>query len=405
MKKPFAKQIILGTMALTLVAGGGYILKGQDAFAATTATTTDNAKASDKPLINNSFGIVKRVNDELIAFLKLEKSSYQEKIASGKTLAEIATEQGISRDALKAELTKEVTASLDKEKADFVLNLDKTVDAVQPAGRGGEGFGPDGRHGGGFGGPGDRGGDKHGGAKIDLTTIATALGYATEDELRVALETGKSIAELATEKKVTLQTLIDLEVVQIVKNLDQQLADGKITQTEYDKLKADSTNIATNQLNDKHNGRGEFGGQGGPGGGPVKTDLTSVATALGYATTAELKTALTSGKSIADLASAKNVTVQSLIDLQVKEITKSLDADLASSKLTQAEYDKKKAGAVTEATNIINDKHDGQGGPGERGGRGGKGGPGGKNRQAPSGQAPADSSTSSTTAPTATSAT
>ncbi|CAK4863429.1 unnamed protein product [Aphanomyces euteiches] len=389
MKKPFAKQIILGTMALTLVAGGGYLLKGQDAFAATAATTTDTAKASVKPQDAGSYGLVRKVNDELIAFLKLDKSTYQEKIASGKTLAEIATEQGISRDALKAELTKEVTASLEKEKADFALNLDKTVDAVQPAGRGGESFG----HGGGFGGP---GGGKHGGVRIDLTTIATALGYTTEAQLRTALETGKSIADLATEKKVTLQTLIDLEVVQIVKNLDQQLANGTITQTEYDKQKADSTNIATNQLNDKHTGRGEFGGR------PEKTDLTSVAKALGYATTAELKTALTSGKSIADLAAAKKVTVQSLIDLQVAEITKSLDANLASSKLTQAEYDKKKADAVTEATKIINDKHDGQGGPDERGGKGGRGGEGGRGGK--NHQAPANSSTS-TTAPTATPAT
>jgi hypothetical protein len=385
MKKPFAKQIILGTMALTLVAGGGYILKGQDAFAATTTTPTptDTAKASVKPQINNSFGIFKRVNDELIAFLKLDKSSYQEKIVSGKTLAEIAAEQGISRDDLKAELTKEETASLEKEKADFALNLDKTLDAVQPAGRGGKGFGPDGGPSGGFGGP---GGKNHGGVQIDLTTVATALGYTTKDELNTALETGKSIAELATEKNVTLQTLIDLEVVQIVKNLDQQLADGKITQTVYDQQKADSANIATNQLNDKHNGRGPVGGQGASGGRPVKTDLTSVATALGYATTADLNAALTSGKSIADLATAKNITVQSLIDLQVSEITKSLDADLASGKLTQAEYDKKKADVTNEATKIINDKHDGRGGPGQRGGqggRGGEGGPGGKNRQAP----------------------
>jgi hypothetical protein len=116
MKKPFAKQLILSTMALTLVGGGGYLLKGQNAFAATTATTTDTAQATVKNQDYHVLGMVRRVNDELIAFLKLEKSAYQEKIASGKTLAEIATEQGISRDALKVELTKEVTANLGKSR-------------------------------------------------------------------------------------------------------------------------------------------------------------------------------------------------------------------------------------------------------------------------------------------------
>lgn len=358
MKKPFAKQIILGTMALTLVGGGGYLLKGQDVFAATATTTTDSAKAAVKNQDNRAFGSLRKVNDELIAFLKLEKSAYQEKLASGKTLAEIATEQGISRDALKTELTKEVTASLDKEKADFALNLDKTVDAVQPAGRG---FGPDRGH---RGGPG--GDDRHGGAQIDLTTVATALGYTTADELKTALSADKSIADLATAKGVALQNLIDLEVVQIVKDLDQRLADGKITQTEYDQQKADSTTIATHNVNDTHTGQRGFGAFGGR---QVKTDLTTVATALGYATAAELKTALVEGTSIADLATAKGVALQSLIDLQAVEITKNLDTNLASGKLTQTEYDKQKADVTAIATRIVNDKHDGKGGPGGRYGK------------------------------------
>jgi lambda repressor-like predicted transcriptional regulator len=260
MKKPFAKQIILGTMALTLVGGGGYLLKGQDVFAATTSATTDTAQAVTQKPDNHAYNMVGRVNDELIAFLKLEKPAFQAKIASGKTLAEIAAEQGISRDALKAELTKEVTAKLDQQKADFATNLDKTIDAIKPAGKGGDGLESDGRHGGKPGGP---GGKNHGGARIDLTTVATALGYTTADELKAALTSGKSIADLATEKGVSLQTLIDLEVVQIVKNLDQQLADGKITQAEYDQQKADSTTNATNYVNDKHNSKDGPGKRGG----------------------------------------------------------------------------------------------------------------------------------------------
>src|ERR1700730_14111049 len=117
MKKPLAKQIILGTMALALIGGSGYLLKGQHAFAATDASTTGKIQAAAKAQKNHPLGIIKRVNDELITFLKLDKATFQEKLASGKTLAAIAAEQGISREDLKAELTKEETASLEAEKA------------------------------------------------------------------------------------------------------------------------------------------------------------------------------------------------------------------------------------------------------------------------------------------------
>jgi hypothetical protein len=258
MKKPFAKQIILGAMALTLVGGGGYILKGHDVLAATTATTTDTAQTVTPQQDNHAVDMVRKVNDDLITFLKLEKSVYQEKITSGKTLAEIAAEQGISRDDLKAELTKEVNADLDQEKADFALNLDKTVDSKQ--------LGEVGR-----GGPGGREGGQGGGhIKADLTTVATALGFTTIEELHTALGSDKSIADLAAAKNITVQSLIDLQVVAITAALDKDLASGKLTKADYDEKKAEVTAEATKVINDKHDGKdggpGGRGGKGGPGG-------------------------------------------------------------------------------------------------------------------------------------------
>ena len=146
---------------------------------------------------------------------------------------------GISRDALKAELTTEFNAKLDKEKADFATNIDKTVDTIQK--------GENGRHGGG----------KHGGDRIDLTTVATALGYTTAAELKTALVSGTSIADLATAKGVTVQSMIDLQVTQIEKNLNLELANKKITQAQYDKQKANSSNIATKIVNNKHDSKGK----------------------------------------------------------------------------------------------------------------------------------------------------
>lgn len=241
MKKPLAKQIIMGAMALTLIGGSGALIS-QNAFAATpTASVASTASATSVALQkdhqdNHSWEGHRGASAQLLTFLKLDKTTFKTKSAT-ETLAQIATDQGISRDALKAELTTEFNAKLDKEKADFATNIDKTVDTIQK--------GENGRHGGG----------KHGGDRIDLTTVATALGYTTAAELKTALVSGTSIADLATAKGVTVQSMIDLQVTQIEKNLDLELANKKITQAQYDKQKANSSNIATKIVNNKHDSK------------------------------------------------------------------------------------------------------------------------------------------------------
>jgi hypothetical protein len=238
MKKPFAKQIMMGTMALTLIGGGGALALSHDAFAATSASASTPPTTSVAPQKDNqdhhSFGAFREVSAQLLTFLKLDKATYITKSAT-ETLAQIAADQGISRDALKAELTAEVNAKLDKEKTEFAANIDKTIDSMHK-GKNGE-----------------RGGKFHKGAKIDLTQTATLLGFSNMADFKAALVPGKSIADLAAAKGVTVQSVIDLQVNQMVKNLDQALANKKITQAQYDKQKANSTIIAAKIVNDKHN--------------------------------------------------------------------------------------------------------------------------------------------------------
>jgi hypothetical protein len=238
MKKPFAKQIIVGTMALALIGGGGALAISQNAFAATTTPTAAPTAAAASQKGNHGFKEFSEVSDQLITFLKLDKATFKTKLAT-ETLAQIATDQGISRDALKAELTSEENAKLDKEKADFAANLDATVDSKQIGKFGGR----DGGH---------AGKGHNEGTRIDLTSTATLLGYATAADLKTALVSGTSIADLATAKGITVQSVIDLQTAQIVKDLDQKLAAKTITQAQYDKQKTNSTNIATKFVNDKH---------------------------------------------------------------------------------------------------------------------------------------------------------
>ncbi|MEO6122524.1 MAG: hypothetical protein ABIR32_02365 [Ilumatobacteraceae bacterium] len=94
-------------------------------------------------------------------------------------------------------------------------------------GHGGEGHGGEGRGGEGHG-PGDMGGhgEGHGGfggAKI-AATAATALGI-TADDLKTELDAGKTIADVATEKGVDVQTVIDAIVADQTADIATRVTD------------------------------------------------------------------------------------------------------------------------------------------------------------------------------------
>jgi hypothetical protein len=107
----------------------------------------------------------------------------------------------------------------------------------------------------------------------------------------------------------------------------------------------------------------------GPGKG-----AEAVATALGI-TVEELKTELSSGKSIADVAKAKNVDIAKVISAMTAQMKAHLDEEVASGEHTQAEADAKLAEFTTRVTEMVNKA----GGPqaGQKGGPGGKHGKGG----------------------------
>ena len=102
--------------------------------------------------------------------------------------------------------------------------------------------------------------------------------------------------------------------------------------------------------------------------------VAGVAKAFGI-TEEELKAELTSGKSIADVAKAKNIDIATVIAAIKTEFKAHLDADVASGKHTQAEADAKLAEFDTRITQIVNRvglpaKGEGQGPGGMKGGPG-----------------------------------
>ncbi|MEI2640534.1 MAG: hypothetical protein V9F03_16300 [Microthrixaceae bacterium] len=88
-----------------------------------------------------------------------------------------------------------------------------------------------------------------------------ALGL-TPGELAQQMLDGKSLADIAREKGVDPQTLIDAAVNPVRERLDKALADGSITRGEADKWIADATKMATDAINGEWAG-GHFRRRGG----------------------------------------------------------------------------------------------------------------------------------------------
>jgi polyhydroxyalkanoate synthesis regulator phasin len=78
----------------------------------------------------------------------------------------------------------------------------------------------------------------------DLADIAEALGVE-EDDVRAALEDGRTIAELAEEQGVEVSDVVDAIVSAQRERLDQAVADGDLTQEEADRILATSEERVT----------------------------------------------------------------------------------------------------------------------------------------------------------------
>jgi polyhydroxyalkanoate synthesis regulator phasin len=111
---------------------------------------------------------------------------------------------------------------------------------------------PEGGHGrfGGFGGHGGFGG-LGGHRGFDGEVIAGLLGIDV-DTLRTDLQDGKTIAEIATEQGVDVQTVIDALVTEAQTHLDQAVTDGRLTEDEAATKLAEITTEITDRVN---NGR------------------------------------------------------------------------------------------------------------------------------------------------------
>lgn len=168
-----------------------------------------------------------------------------------------------------------------------------------------------------------------------LAVAAKALGMS-EADLRTALQGGKSIADVAKDQGVDLQTVIDALV-----------ADGT---ARLDEAKANLPDRITELVN--RTGWGEHG-PGGDHRGHRLMGLQAAADAIGISA-ADLRTALEGGSSVADVAKAHNVDVQKVIDALVADATKHIDEAVANGRIDAARATEMKANLVERITARVN---------------------------------------------------
>jgi hypothetical protein len=209
-----------------------------------------------------------------------------------------------------------------------------------------------------------------GGRQEDLQVAADAIGISLS-QLQTALQNGQTIAAVAKAHSVDVSKVISALVTSENAEVDSALEAGTITQAQADQIKAQQTQRVTDMVNGT-GPRGGFGGGHGPG-GLQSEDLSLVAGVIGISSS-DLQTALQNGQTIAAVAKAHSVDVNTVISAWVASENKEIDDRVSSGQITKAQGDQMKTQTQQRVTDEVNGTFhgpDGRGGPGDGGVRGG----------------------------------
>lgn len=213
--KMISKKILTTTLAASVILGGGVVgLLQTKAFAdetptaTSTSTSTADQKGDFRHFKGGEFGKHGKAGlnideSKLAEVIGISKEDLKTQLKAGKSLLQVAEANGLTKDSLLQAVRPLLTSQIDDavnsgkitseqadtQRAQVTDVLEKLISNVR--GEGGKGFGK----GGGFG---------FFGNSEALTTI---LGI-TNEELRAALQAGKSIAEIAQEKGISEDLLI-----------------------------------------------------------------------------------------------------------------------------------------------------------------------------------------------------
>jgi hypothetical protein len=276
------KSIALAALASTVGGMGlGAVLTIPNlASAATTDTTvassstTSAAKASTKATDGTAkakgSGVESGQNAAAAKVLGITEAELKTAVKGGKSIAQVATDKGVAVDKvitamvddMKAKVAAALTAgTITQAKADEELAEEpkETTDKVNNVnkGRGGKGG--------------------HGaGVESGQNAVAAKILSMTDAELKTALQGGKTLAQLAAEKNVPVNTLVTAMVDDMKAKVAAALTAGTITQAKADAELAEEPKETTDKVNAVLTGH-QGGGHGK--GKDANTGTTSTTTA------------------------------------------------------------------------------------------------------------------------------
>jgi hypothetical protein len=177
--------------------------------------------------------------------LNLSAEDLRERLLDGKTLAQVAQEQNVDVQEVIDAMVAAASAHIDEEVQEGDLtegeanerkaNLEERITRLVNEGPQ-RGAGPHG----------------HGGPRghvLKLDAAAEALGISAED-MRDQLRNGKTIAQVAQERNVDVQRVIDAMVAEANARIDEKVQNGDLTADEANERKADLEERITELVNE-----------------------------------------------------------------------------------------------------------------------------------------------------------
>lgn len=218
----------------------------------------------------------------------------------------------------------------------------------------------------------------HGGGGSGLIAATASVTGLTEEAVRTALQSGQTLTQIAEANGKTAAAVIAAARTALATRLAQSVTDGKLTQAEADAKLAAFDSTAEAQMTSTTLGeeRGPRGGSGfGVRGGGSQGLVAATVTVTGL-TEQDVRTALQSGQTLAQIAEANGKTADAVVAAARTALQAQLAQAVTDGKLTQAEADARLAAFDAAAPTLMTSTHLSRGGSrGDGGGFGRAGGP------------------------------
>jgi len=179
-----------------------------------------------------------------------------------------------------------------------------------------------------------------------VATAATVIGIS-EANLQAGLKAGQTVAQIAVAHNVSAQKVIDAVVAVLTTQAQAQPTWAKMPAAQQTRTLAAIRDQATRFVNTTQRGTDKDTQP------TASTEIQVAAKTIGVSV-ADLQSAIKSGKSIAQVAAAHNVSAQTVIDAIVADLTAKAQAQPNWAKQPEGQKAQALTAIRTRATNLVN---------------------------------------------------